>query len=448
MTRFLMLCHDQDIDRRILAQVRTLRRNGHHVEIVALAHGPEDSVEDLDGVRVHRIGLHGIRPENVIYRRYCRWQDWILATFYTRPHRRWPRMAGAINAAYRTATKCNSLLYQASLLLYYRGRSITDPLPFRSAFYQRAEAIGADAMFVHDLPALQAGAELAAAKRIPLVYDAHELYPEQRAFSGRQRRICAENERRYIKHAARVFTVNESIAEEMVRRYGIEKPTVVLNALDPPAGFEPGAGRYDLLRPRLGLAPGWRLVLFQGGLSRHRNLHTLVEAMRHVVSEDTALVFLGSGPLTGELTSLAERRGLLGRCVYFVPAVSQDELLAYTASADLGVIPYTPVDLNSYFCTPNKLFEFVQAGLPILGNDSPELRRFIVGYGLGAVIDMDSPRGVARAIESMMGPERISVLKRQVLNVRPQFTWRSQEKTYLRTLATIPSQPSQGLPTR
>src|SRR5690242_15855512 len=114
-----MLCHDQDIDRRILAQVRTLRRNGHHVEIVALAHGPEDSVEDLDGVRVHRIGLHGIRPENAIYRRYCRWQDWILATFYTRPHRSWPRMAGAINAAYRTATKCNSLLYQASLLLYY-----------------------------------------------------------------------------------------------------------------------------------------------------------------------------------------------------------------------------------------------------------------------------------------------------------------------------------------
>ena len=66
-----------------------------------------------------------------------------------------------------------------------------------------------------------------------------------------------------------------------------------------------------------------------------------------------------------------------GSRIHFLDPVSQDELLSWTAGADIGIVPYPPIDLNSRLCTPNKLFEFIVAEVPILANDLPELRRFV-----------------------------------------------------------------------
>jgi len=279
------------------------------------------------------------------------------------------------------------------------------------------------------LPALEAGVELASTWGVPLVYDAHELYPEQKSFSSSQRKICSEAEGRLIKHADLVFAVNESIGDEMARRYDIAKPVTLLNAIDPPPEFDPDAS-YDLLREKLSLPKERRILLFQGGFAPHRNLEALVEAMTNVTVADVDLVMMGFGPFGDLLKEKAAGLKLLGRRVYFLPAVPQSELLQHSASADMGVIPYPHVDLNSYYCTPNKLFEFIQAGLPMLANDSPELNRFVRDNQFGYSAPMNSSKMIAKAIDDAFSANSFSVWRSNIKSKRSELAWKGQAIVY------------------
>lgn len=318
---------------------------------------------------------------------------------------------------------------------------MSDPLPFTSAFLGAGMQVEADLIQVHDLPALEAGVQLAAEKQVPLVYDAHELYPEQRSFSKCQTRICAEAETRLIKHVDLVFAVNESIGTEMAKRYGIPQPITVLNALDAASEFDPEF-KYDILREKIGLSQDRKILLYQGGFSPNRNLESLIQAMALVKNPTVDLVMLGFGTFGSTLKRRALKLGVLNKRVFFLDAVPPSELVQHSASADIGIIPYPHVDLNSYYCTPNKLFEFMQAGLPILANDSPELRRFVADTGFGVTKTMDTARDIARAIdETFTSPEYVTWRQALVAN-RADYTWTAQSASYveaIRPLLTINS---------
>ena len=214
--------------------------------------------------------------------------------------------------------------------------------------------------------------------------------------------MLSRAEAELIGYADLVTTVNQSIAQEMPKRYRIERPAVILNAPAAPRKSLP-LPRTRLIRDRLGLAASQRILLFQGRLSRNRNLEMLVRAMTLVRRPEMVLVFLGpDGGKRDELQEIARELGLLGNRIHFLDPVSQDELLSWTAGADVGIIPYPPIDLNSRLCTPNKLFEFIVAEVPILANDLPELRRFVVENGFGIARSMHNPPAIAAAIDEMM----------------------------------------------
>lgn len=432
--RVLMLCHDQHLDRRVAAQAHSLLAQGCAVTLFMLAHGVDDSEEtDLKGLHIRRVGLGRIVPENSIYRAYMKRQYGL--NFCLNQLAKWLRILLPLGKlGYKVGARANYYYYRGRLYSRYRSRVIHDPLPFRSAFFGAAKDVPCDVVQVHDLPALEAGVQLAALHDVPLVYDAHELYPEQAAFSRIQRRLCSEAEAQLIGKAQRVFAVNDSIGEEMAKRYGIAVPITLLNALNPDAGFDI-ARRYDLLREKLGLAAQRRILLFQGGFSPNRNLETLVAAMAHVTCDDVDLVMLGFGAFGEKLKAQAEASGLLGRRIYFLDAVPQNALLQHSASADIGIIPYPHVDMNSYFCTPNKLFEFIQAGLPMLANQSPELERFVAGNGFGHTAPMGSVQDIARAIDAAFAHADYGHWRSNLLAKRDQFNWDVQETRYLQAMA-------------
>lgn len=436
MIKVLMLCHDQSLDRRVVAQCESWLKKKHKVTLLALSFDANNHVEQVaENFTVRRIGLNNIKPDNAIYKRYINWQvslNNILNKFCNRHH----RAAFLWNKIFRLCTKFNHFTYQASLLLYYRNRMITDPLPFRSAFFDAALPLSFDIIQVHDLPALKAGVELSKLKKVPIIYDAHELYPEQASFSKVQRTIAGKEENELIKHVDLVFAVNESIAQEMAQRYAIEKPVVLLNALNPTADFDCNI-RYDIFREKLNIDANTKIVLFQGGYSPHRNLEFLVESMRYVKSEDVVLVMMGFGDLEIKLKAIANKYGLLEKKVYFYPGVSQSELLKHSASADIGVIPYPHVDLNSYYCTPNKLFEFILSGLPIVANDSPELNRFVRDEGFGITTKMHSVKEIAAGIDCALEQLSVSDWKKNILNKRHKFTWDVEEGKYLSALKKL-----------
>lgn len=432
----LMLCHDQHLDRRVVAQAQSLISIGCRVTLVALAFGPESSREVTpEGIDLVRIGLANIVPENPTYRGYMRRQHGLNALL-NHAANRLPALRSAFNAAFRFASKVNWQLYRAMLLLVYRNRALHDPLPFRSAFVNAATSLDGDVIQVHDLPALEAGVELAEKRNVPLVYDAHELYPEQKSFSAVQRKICSEAEARLIKHAELVFAVNESIGREMAERYAIEMPRVLLNAIDPPATFDPSL-KYDLLREKTGLGKERRILLFQGGFAPNRNLENLVAAFAKVRTPDVDLVMMGFGPFGDTLRAIASKHGLIDKRVFFLPAVPQSELLQHSASADMGIIPYPHVDLNSYYCTPNKLFEFIQAGLPILANTSPELDRFVVKEGFGVARPMENVIQIADAVDFAFSLNDRSKWKGELDRKRSSFSWEMQSRTYINAMDSL-----------
>lgn len=436
MSHILMICHDQYLDRRVVAQAISLIANGHKVTLLALALGHDgEETTTLEGIHLVRIGLNKIVPGNATYAGYIARQKQ-LNNLLNRSCNGFTLGRPVWNILFRAGSRINWFGYRVLLLARYRNRHMADPLPFTSAFVGAGIHFPVDIVQVHDLPGLEAGVQLANERKVPLVYDAHELYPEQRSFSKVQRNICATAEAKLIKQAQQVFAVNESIAEEMAKRYGIPKPITLLNAIDPPPGFDPKE-RFDLLREKLSLAPERRILLFQGGFSPHRNLEKLIEAMRFVTTGDVDLVLMGFGLFGDKLKGIAMRHGLLDKCVYFLPAVPQSELLQHSASADVGIIPYPHVDLNSYYCTPNKLFEFIQAGLPILANDSPELRRFVGEQGFGLVRPLHTAQQIASAVDDVFACKELSVWKSRLISQRNHFSWSAQSHAYLDAMSPL-----------
>lgn len=428
----VMLCHDQHLDRRVIAQASSLIDLGIKVTLIALSYDSEDKTEYLpEGLRVERIGLKKVIPHNKIYQFYIKQQNFLQSVLnklcnYLPGKRMW-------RFGFYVFSRLNRMLYKLLLLLRYHNLKISDPLPFRQAFCGAASAFIPDLIQVHDLPALEAGVEIARQMKIPLIYDAHELYPEQRSFSFVQRRLCTKQENRLIKFCTKVFTVNDSIANEMARRYHISRPITLLNALDPPSTFDSNRP-YNLLREKLNLPITRKILLFQGGFSRHRNLENLIKAMKILKNPDIDLVMMGFGDYGAILQALAQKLRLLNKRVYFLPAVSQAELLSYTASADLGIIPYPHVDLNSYYCTPNKLFEFIQARLPILANDSPELRRFVQNEGFGMVHAMRSKYEIAEAIDEAFEKKQNQRWKENLSQQQARFSWEKNKGIYLQAI--------------
>jgi glycosyltransferase involved in cell wall biosynthesis len=382
--RALFLTGDRDIDRRILRFADALDEGGWSTSILAM---PADR-PGHDDPRVVRLGARG--------------GDAAALAGY-----RWLRALLPANGPVMGRIK--------QLAMHW----IFDPERFfERLFLPAAQDWACDVVVAVDLPLLSTARRVAQARGARLVYDSHELYSEQE-FPPLLRRRWRMIETRHIGACDAVVTVNPSIAAELERLHGLHGVHVVLSA-EPSAGAPADTRR---IHARLGLAPQRRVLLYQGGLSAHRNLASLVRAMDHVRDQAVELVFLGDGPMRGRLGRLA-RAGLRARRIHFLPRVSQETLLAWTASADLGVIPYRATSLNTRLCTPNKLFEFIAARVPVLASDLPELRRLVVQEGIGMVGEMESPQAIAALIDDALGdPSRIARWREQLAHTRERICW-------------------------
>lgn len=398
--RVLMLSNDRRIDRRILLQADSLQEAGWQVRILAMPADDEDHEDHEEhDLRVARLGADA-RVNAKIPRR----EQWVSG-LYRRARRHLP-MNG----------------WPMRLLKSLAWRLLVDQEQFYlNLFLEQAGDYPADVVVAHDLPMLAVARALAAQTRARLVYDSHELYAEQE-FAPWQRRAWARIEQRHIHACDRVITVNPSIAGELKRRYCLNDVRVIHNA----ERIGPWQARTRYLHERFGIPFEQPVLLFQGGLSAGRHLDALVRAMAQLDTADIHLVLLGDGQLARPLQRLVRRLGLQAR-VHLHPAVPQQQLLSVTCSADAGIIPYQAICLNNHYCTPNKLFEFIAAGLPILASDLPELRRLIEQQGIGRVGDLGCARRMAGAIDDFFADrQRLQAWRERLFEVREHNSWQHE----------------------
>jgi len=288
-------------------------------------------------------------------------------------------------------------------------------------------------IIAHDLPMLPLGAQLARHYSCALIFDSHEYYPGQ-VMSRLESRAWRKIEAKYVKDVSALITVNDSIAGIFQSLYQLKKICVVQNAVDALRGAEYA---HVELREKLDLPLSEKIVLFQGALSPGRNLQSLVHSLRFVKTKNIKLVFLGDGLESASLRELAKSLGV-GSLVLFHPKVPQDLLLNYTAGADLGVIPYIDNCINNRFCTPNKLYEFIAAGLPVLGTNLPEVEKILRKYEIGRTVDMLLPESIAESIDAIFSDEEhFSSMRRNVKVASASINWQIEGLKWMEVISSV-----------
>lgn len=453
----LILTPDTDIDRRIILQANELINQGHHITIVG---APYNDKNYLSGKIDEQIDVVRINAADITY-------DDAVVKWYYNSHKKIDNKAikrnnflnkignkgytckeGAlpkfrnkfikllINTINVMTTKYYGLSHRVvnriytMILFWVRIFKINFFPNFDDGFYNVGSKIDADCIVANDLPALKAGYKLASEKGIPLVYDAHENYTEQCTLPKKLVRKFEEIENEILPLVKFWIVPNEFLGNAVIEKYRrvynteIQEPIVIQNAVS----YIEKLDRQDIIREKLNLGLDKKIILFQGGFLPKRNLENMVKAMKYVTNPNAVMVLLGFGGYVETLKQIVTKNKIQDK-VYFLDAVPQSELIKYTCSADIGLIPYGAVDKNTYFCSPNKLYEYIQGRLPILANDLPFLRKVVMNNNFGQVADFSKPISIAQAIESMLKNENNLEGYRDNLENRAfEYSWQVEAK--------------------
>jgi len=298
----------------------------------------------------------------------------------------------------------------------------------------------ADIYHAHDTTALPACYLAALLRQKPLIYDAHELPLSDEMNTTRWRGLITLSSRLLsiiVPHCAGVITVSPPIAQEMRNRYHYPDISLVRNV--PPYQAVP---RSDLLWQHFGLSPDIRIALYQGGFYANRGLDRLIRAAAFL-ERDNMIVLMGpdSEGIRPQLEGLIASEGVTDR-VKIMPAVSYAELLNWTASADIGLIIYTPEhSLNVQMCLPNKLFEYLMVGLPILASPLDAVSDITRTYDVGQIVTSLTPADVGGAINAMLADNAaLARMRRNALDAAQyEFNWEKEKQQLIRLYHEIQS---------
>ena len=292
-----------------------------------------------------------------------------------------------------------------------------------------------DYVHSHDMSTLHIGAKLAKKYKAKLIYDSHELFIERDKpyFTPNwYKNLQKKFEGKRIRKASAVITVSESIADELVERYSIKKPLIILNT---PIKIDQ-KNRVSI-KEKLGFT-NEKVVMYSGGFTRGRGLEYLVVSLK-LLPKNYRLVFLGFGKedFVDKLTKIAQQEHVEDRFYMYGP-VPSNEVPSYLSSANLCISPIQNVSLNNYYSLPNKVFEYIQAEVPLAVSSFPELQKLIEKEGIGTTFDPKSPGSIAQAITGFLEDnEAYNKAKVNLAKCKEYYHWENEEKKLIELYSNL-----------
>jgi glycosyltransferase involved in cell wall biosynthesis len=284
-------------------------------------------------------------------------------------------------------------------------------------------AVKADIFLANDLDTLPAVRLAGWVRRKRIVYDSHEYFTQVPELVNRRfaRKTWELAERMFFPEISSAYTVNQSISDIYSSLYHLDVK-VIRNL--PPA---------EKPQPREGFLPdgfiGFKLILYQGAVNEGRGLAEMIRAMVHL--EEFRLVVIGDGDIREDMENLVHDLGVQN-LVHFTGRLPFEDLAWYTNRATIGISLEQNIGLNYYYSLPNKVFDYLHAGLPILASSLPEIRQIVEAVDFGILVDRYDPLYLAETVRRMTGDDtKMKQWRDNALNNKGSYTWESQEKELL-----------------
>ena len=279
----------------------------------------------------------------------------------------------------------------------------------------------ADLLFSNDLDTLLPNFLIHQIKRIPVVYDSHEYFTETPELVNRKfvQGVWKWIEQKIFPKLPDIITVNESIAGLFMEKYG-KRVNVVRNI--PPIKI----AKTIKSRADLGLPESVPLVLLQGaGINIQRGAEELVEAMQYL--SHVKLLIIGGGDVIDALKARAKWLKLDER-ILFLPKMPFEELYSYTMHASIGLTIDKDTNINYRFSLPNKLFDYIHAGVPVLASPLVEIKKIIDEYEVGETIESHEPVYLAEKIGKMLSDtSKLEFYRQNCITASRLLNWENEE---------------------
>ena len=248
-----------------------------------------------------------------------------------------------------------------------------------------------DLLVSNDLDTLLPNFLVSRLKHLPLIYDSHEYFTGVPEIQNRTfvKWVWKSIEKMIFPRLKYVITVSEPIASLYEKEY-LVKPLVIRN-------FSKKADQITPFnRDELGVAADDLLIIIQGaGINIDKGAEELIDAVN--ISDRVSLLVVGAGDVVPELKQHVEELNI-GQRVKFIPSVPWETLIKYTKSADVGMCIEKDTNLNYRYSLPNKLFDYITAGIPVIASDLPEIKNIILKNSCGIIIPAVTPEEISKAI--------------------------------------------------
>jgi glycosyltransferase involved in cell wall biosynthesis len=209
-----------------------------------------------------------------------------------------------------------------------------------------------------------------------------------------------------------------SLPDPTIAVLNVPEPTTIDSSMD--------------LRSELGIDDSQAIVLYQGSIQENRGIEPAIDAIARL--DDVTLVVIGYGYHRPTLESVVLERGLTDKVRFFGP-VPNDELISYSASADVGLANIVNSSVSYHTSLPNKLFEYVMAGIPVVGSDSPEIGRIVAEESIGEICDADDPEALASAITRIL--ENPARYRDGLVSAAQRYNWDVEQEQLIDLYANL-----------
>lgn len=274
------------------------------------------------------------------------------------------------------------------------------------------------------LESLPAAFLLSRLHKAKLVYDCSDLAlvaAETNHIQGWRRRLLEKYENYLSQRSDAILVVSEPMVGYMVDMYGVKPPVVIANL---PYRVD-SLPEVSHLHQALELPTSAKLILYLGGIRSGRALDELIESISYL--EEGYLVFLGYGSREG-VQKTTRKYGVEDR-VRFLPPVPPEDVVGWASGAHVGIHPMRPSCFNHEIALPNKLFQYLMAGLPAVVTRGTEMAKLVQTHGVGAICDPDDPRDMARAIREVFSSTDYEEMRRRAREAALQYySWEVQEE--------------------